>query len=327
MTRGAAFSQVARAGRSADRNRFLPFDRSFIGFRVAAVQSGPDDQIPKASKPLPEGVKPITNSIGLKLVPIPAGKFMMGSPKDEQGRFDNEEQHEVAITKPFYLGMYTVTQAEYEKVMGKKPSWFSATGNGKGQIQGKDTSQFPVETVSWDDAVEFCRKLSELPEEMAARRKYRLPTEAEWEYSCRAGTTTRFHSGDDESGLKTVANYGGSGQPKPVGQFKSNAFGLYDMHGNVWQWCADWFEEDYYKKSPGQNPQGPGAGAFRVVRGGSFINDARCCRSAYRYMPQAFGPRQPRLSCCARAVVCGGCCRCVAGARNFYQSCKVRKDS
>ncbi len=233
-----------------------------------------------------EDAKQITNSIGMKLVLIPAGKFMMGSPASEKNRAPNEEQHEVAITKPFYLGMYTVTQAEYKKVMGKNPSYFSATGGGKGQIQGKDTSQFPVETVSWEDAVEFCRKLSELPGEMAAGRKYRLPTEAEWEYSCRAGTTTRFYSGDSDESLAGVANFAGSEggrMPTPVDQFNPNAFGLYDMHGNVWQWCADWYEKDYYKKSPGQDPQGPGAGAERVLRGGSNLYDASGCRSAHRY--------------------------------------------
>ena len=123
----------------------------------------------------------------------------MGSPRVEAGRLDDEEQHEVEITRPFYMGMYTVTQAEYEEVMGQNPSYFSATGDGKDKVAGMDTRQFPVEMVTWNDAVEFCRKLSQLPAEQQAGRVYRLPTEAEWEYSCRAGTTTPFHFGNSLS--------------------------------------------------------------------------------------------------------------------------------
>ena len=151
--------------------------------------------------------------------------------------------------------------------------------------------------VTWNDAVAFCDWLSK-----KEGKKYRLPTEAEWEYSCRAGTKTRFYSGDDDDSLKAVANIADASFKKkypegdwaaswddgypftaPAGKFKPNAFGLYDMHGNVWQWCADWYGEDYYKKSPGQDPQGPDAGPFRVLRGGSFLNVAHGCRSAYRF--------------------------------------------
>ena len=222
--------------------KLMPGDAAATKARGAANQAR-KAQLAEAGKPLPEGVKSITNSIGMKLVLIPAGKFMMGSPKDEQNRRNNEEQHEVEITQPFYMGMYTVTQAEYQQVMGKNPSWFSVTGIGKDKVQGMDTSRFPVEMVSWENAVEFCRKLSGLSEEKEEGRKYRLPTEAEWEYSCRAGTTTRFYSGDSDESLAGVANFDGSkvGMPTPVGRFNPNAFGLYDMHGNVSQWCADWY--------------------------------------------------------------------------------------
>jgi formylglycine-generating enzyme required for sulfatase activity len=138
--------------------------------------------------------KEITNSIGMKLVLIPKGKFMMGSPESEQGRNENENQHEVTISKDYHLGAYEVTQAQHEKVMGKNPSYLQRA------IVGNENADLPVEQVSWDDAVEFCRKLSELPEEKKTGRVYRLPTEAEWEYACRAGSNTAY-SFDDEEGL------------------------------------------------------------------------------------------------------------------------------
>jgi formylglycine-generating enzyme required for sulfatase activity len=257
-----------------------------------------------------ELVKEVTNSIGMKLVLIPAGKFTMGSPQEERDTalasvpegsraqakswFEVEgPQHEVEISKPFYLGVYEVTQAEYEKVMGTNPSWFSATGSGKEKVEGKDTSRFPVENVSWNDAVEFCKKLSETPEEKRSGRVYRLPTEAEWEYSCRGGASSKpFHFGD--SLTSTQANFDGNypygGADKGpylerttrVGSYDANAFGLYDMHGNVWEWCADWYSKDYYKDSPRKDPQGPATGTSRVLRGGSWGVYGWNCRSASR---------------------------------------------
>ena len=225
--------------------------------------------------------KQITNSIGMKLVLIPAGKFMMGSPDSEKDRETDEgPQHEVEITRPFYMGVYLVTQAEYERVMGKNPSFFSAAGGG---VKDMDTTRFPVEMVSWNDAVEFCRKLSQLPEEKQAGRVYRLPTEAEWEYACRAGTTTRFYSGNMDASLEGMACFR-SKMPVPVGQFKPNAFGLYDMHGNVSELCSDCYEYDYYKNSPRQDPEGVRAskGIEPCKRGGWFGGNASDCRSASR---------------------------------------------
>lgn len=243
----------------------------------------------KADEPKKD-TKEITNSIGMKLVLIPAGKFTMGSPKDEKDRGTDEEQHEVEITKPFYLGVYTVTQAEYEKVMGKNPSWFSVTGGGKDTVQGLDTSRFPVENVSWDDAVEFCKKLSEVPEEKKAGRAYRLPTEAEWEYACRAGTTTPFHYGKTLSSKQANFNgnvpYGGAakgpylGKPTTVGSYEPNAFRLYDMHGNVWQWCQDWYTE---KPLGGKDPVVTRRASYRLFRGGGWSDFGEGCRSAYRF--------------------------------------------
>ncbi len=236
--------------------------------------------------------KEVTNSIGMKLALIPAGKFLMGSPKDEKDRNTDEGQHEVSITKPFHLGVYVVTQAEYEKVMGNNPSWFSAKGNNKDRVKDMDTGQFPVEQVSWDDAVAFCKKLSELPEEKKAGLVYRLPTETEWEYACRAGTKTVFHYGDSLSSKQANFNgnepYGGADKgpylerTTKVGTYAANAFGLYDMHGNVMEWCQDWYDANYYKNSPKEDPPGPAQASSRVVRGGSWGSHGGNCRSALR---------------------------------------------
>jgi len=228
----------------------------------------------------------ITNGIGMKLKLIPAGEFMMGSPESEVYRLYDEYQHRVRITKPFYLGVYEVTQAEYEHVMGENPSSFSSGGSRKSKVFKLDTSRFPVEGVIWQNAVEFLRKLSDLPEEKAAGRIYRLPTEAEWEYACRAGTTTSFHCGSQLN--VGEANNGERGwpyflaRPTTVGSYAPNAFGLYDMHGNVWEWCNDWYAEEYYKSSPESDPQGPEKASYRVFRGGSWRLIAGNCRSAIR---------------------------------------------
>jgi formylglycine-generating enzyme required for sulfatase activity len=220
--------------------------------------------------------KEITNSIGMKLVLIPKGTFMMGSPESEQGRKQDETQHEVTISKEYYLGVYEVTQAQYEKVMGKNPSHF------QGAIVGGENAGLPVENVSWDDAVEFCKWLSELPEEKKAGRVYRLPTEAEWEYACRAGSKTAF-SFEDEVGL--LPEYGwfdrnSSGRTHTVGLLEPNAWGLNDMHGNVCEWCSIWYGE--YPRNAVTDPIGPNASSYRMHRGGGYSNDIASCRSASR---------------------------------------------
>ncbi len=267
-------------------------------------------------KPPPEKMPTeITNSIGMKLNLIPPGKFLMGSPKDEQGREDNEgPQHEVEITRPIYMGIYPVTRgqfAEFAKDAGYKTE---AETDGKGGGAGfneanhhfekkpayswrnpgfAQTDQYPVVNVTWNDAVKFCEWLSR-----KEGKTYELPTEAEWEYACRAGTTTRFWCGDADASLKGNANvydasakaaWGPSvsvpwddGYPftSPVGTFAANPWGLYDMGGNVWQWCADVYAP--YREGPIKDPIGKDSGNRRILRGGSYNDGPRICRAAFR---------------------------------------------
>jgi formylglycine-generating enzyme required for sulfatase activity len=232
--------------------------------------------------------------VTMKLVLIPAGKFIMGSPDSEQKEaakslaaelgvkeedsrkwFKSEgPQHEVTISKPFYMGVYHVTQEQYEQVMGQNPSDFKG-------------AQKPVDTVSWDEAVAFCKKLS-----AKTGKTVRLPTVAEWEYACRSGTKTPFNTGETIS--TDQANYNGDylygsgakgvhrGETTPVGSFKPNAFGLYDMHGNVYQWCFNWFwpgseNAPETEKDPGNRKS---AGKVRLLRGGAWSHSPQYCRSA-----------------------------------------------
>jgi formylglycine-generating enzyme required for sulfatase activity/WD40 repeat protein/serine/threonine protein kinase len=210
------------------------------------------------------------NSIGMKLNLIPAGRFLMGSPENEPGRVvDEGPQHEVTISKPFHIGVYDVTQAEYQKITGKNPSRFKINQGG-----GWD---HPVETVSWEDAVNFCKQLSDLPEEKMACRVYRLPTEAEWEYACRAGTQTAYSYGENPNKWAEYGWFNGNslGKTHTVGQKSANSWGLHDMQGNVFHWCADWYGENYYKESPRTDPQGPAKGDIRVCRGASWNQGGR----------------------------------------------------
>jgi formylglycine-generating enzyme required for sulfatase activity len=244
-----------------------------------------------------EKIETITNSIGLKLALIPEGSFEMGSPRDEPERERIETIHMVTISRPFYMGIFEVTQSEFAKVMEgielhRRPS-FPGERN-------------PAENVEWKNAKFFCERLSELPEEKAAGRRYRLPTEAEWEYACRAGTKTAFHYGDALSSEQANfnGNYPAGAAEKgpylrstaPVGSYEPNAFGLYDMHGNLAEWCNDFYDPDYYENSPDKDPLGPPLGIiatdfdnfgdknfFMVVRGGCWLDDGRACRSAYRF--------------------------------------------
>ena len=222
----------------------------------------------------------ITNSIGMKLVLIPRGTFMMGSPDSEnefyQDEFQDELQHEVTITRDFYLGVFPVTQSQYKTLISKNPSYFQGA---KVDMQNAD---LPVEKVSWDEAIEFCKKLSDLPEEKKADRVYRLPTEAQWEYACRAGSKTAYSFGESSQSLGDYAWFDENSkrQTHPVGLKKPNAWGLYDMHGNVGEWCSDRYGK--YPKGSVIDPTGPKEGSGRVLRGGSWDGGDADCRSAFR---------------------------------------------
>jgi uncharacterized protein (TIGR02996 family) len=249
---------------------------------------------------LAAGVRPVVpevvNSIGMRLALIPPGRFRMGSPVTEKERRSDETLHEVEITRPFYLGVFPVTQQQYRKVMGEEPSNFARTGDQRDKVKGLKTDDFPVERVSWNRASEFCEKLSGLRKERDAGLDYRLPTEAEWEYSCRGGasSTTAFHFGPSLTSTQANMNgshpYGGAekgawlARTCRVGSYTPNAFGLFDMHGNVWEWCADWYGADYSKKGPRQDPPGPSRGRGRVIRGCGWYNGASGlnCRAALR---------------------------------------------
>jgi formylglycine-generating enzyme required for sulfatase activity len=227
----------------------------------------------------------------------------MGSPGGE-GDSDERPQHRVRITRPFYLGVYEITQAQYQAVMGVNPSWFSSNGGGKDNVAGQPTDRHPVETVSWLDAVTFCNKLSEREGrkpfyEIDGQNVrvpdwdgpgYRLPTEAEWEYACRAGTGTRYSFGDDEASLGEHSWFDGNseGRTHPVGGKWRNEFGLFDMHGNVWEWCWDGFDMGYYSKSAAVDPRGPDGAVARVIRGGCWRLAPRGVRAAgrYKYAPE-----------------------------------------
>ena len=209
------------------------------------------------------------NGVIMEFVLIPAGQFDMGSPSTERDR-DNDEGpvHHVTISKPFYMGKYEVTQRQYYIVAKSKPSEFK-------QDDG------PVETVSWGQADSFCKKLGKIRGE-----SFRLPTEAEWEYACRAGSQSRFYFGDDPA-YSMIEQYAwcsknSDSETHPVGQKKPNSFGLYDMHGNVWEWCSDYYAADYYHDSVSIDPIGALYGKSRVIRGGGWFRSARYCRSANR---------------------------------------------
>jgi formylglycine-generating enzyme required for sulfatase activity len=248
---------------------------------------------------------------------IKAGEFLMGSPEDDKDAQDNEKpQHRVRITRPFYLGVYEVTRGQFRRFVDEAGYQTEAEKDGKGgwgwnedaknfeqnprytwrEAGFEQTDEHPVVNVSWNDAVAFAEWLSR-----KEGKTYRLPTEAEWEYACRAGTTTRYFCGDDAEGLAEVGNVAdGTAKAKypdwtraiaaqdgfvytsPVGRYRPNAWGLYDLHGNVWEWCRDWYDKDFYKSSRVADPAGPLRAARRVIRGGCWSHDPRVCRSAFR---------------------------------------------
>jgi uncharacterized protein (TIGR02996 family) len=249
---------------------------------------------------LEAGVRPVVpervNCVGMRFTLIPAGAFWMGSPTNEEARFDDEgPERLVRLTWPYYLGVFPVTQQEYFLVTGETPSYFRGDRDGADRVEGLDTSRFPVEMISWDMADSFCRLLSGLPLERNAGRTYRLPTEAEWEYACRAGISLAgpFHQGvalsSRQANFDGREPFGGAsdgpylGRTCPVDAYPPNAFGLYDLHGNASEWCVDLFAASYYADAPEDDPTGPVTGEHRVLRGGSWTDPGRYCRAAFRY--------------------------------------------
>lgn len=233
----------------------------------------------------PELASEISNSLDMKFTLIPAGTFTMGIP--DIGNSNEipiqSPSHTVRITQPFFLGCYEVTQKQYNDVMGNNPSYHRNK-----KTDSPQTDQFPVEQVTWFDAAIFCKKLSELPSEKKSGRRYRLPTEAEWEYACRAGSEKPYHwkslrTEDDDSG--EAAGISPPLPITPVGHYRANKFGLFDMRGNVWEWCADWFDRDYYTRSPVNDPQGPNHGYIKVIRGGDWRYVGEGCKIDYSMMP------------------------------------------
>lgn len=256
----------------------------------------------------------LTKPIEMKMVHIRPGDFWMGS---TTGETDEQPAHCVRITRPFYLGLHEVTRGQFRRFVQESGYRTEPERDGEGgwgwntaarKFEGRDskynwqntsfaqTDEHPVVNVTWNDAVAFCDWLSR-----KEGKQYRLPTEAEWEYACRAGGETAYHSGDDPQRLVRVANVADASLQatyatatwgmelndrhaftSPVGSFTANAFGLHDMHGNVWEWCADWYGEDYYSVSASDDPQGPAAGSKRVNRGGSWASAAALARSANR---------------------------------------------
>ena len=251
-------------GDTAALARKLGLSSSSIPFSVSSVTS-----VTSVAGPL---TLDLGNGVTMDFVYVPPGRITMGSPDSEAQRSNDETQHEVTITKGFHLGKYEVTQAQYEAVVGANPSI-------------RKEANRPVENVSWNDATEFCNRMTQ-----KTGRQIRLPTEAEWEYACRAGTTMPFHFGATISTdqVNYNGNYPYAGGRKgayrqkttDVGSFPANAWGLHDMHGNVWEWCSDWYGA--YPTGPVSDSTGPANGTFRVVRGGSWYDLGHGCRSASR---------------------------------------------
>jgi formylglycine-generating enzyme required for sulfatase activity len=226
-----------------------------------------------------------------EMIRLPGGEFMMGDADEVDA-----PPHRVSVS-PFYIDKYLVTQEQFQQAMGTNPSRWKSEKN-------------PVEQIRWSDAVTYCNRRSERdglqPCYNLANWQcdfeasgYRLPTEAEWEYACRAGTTTAYYFGSDESKLRDYGWYdkNAGGRPRPVGQKRANPWELYDMCGNVWQWCNDIYQVDYYQQSPAQDPRGPNEGKTRVVRGGVWRFSAENCRSGFRYNENPGYAVRPGMNC------------------------------
>ncbi|MBA3313866.1 MAG: SUMF1/EgtB/PvdO family nonheme iron enzyme [Planctomycetaceae bacterium] len=228
------------------------------------------------AEPLPA----ILNSLGMEFVLVPSGEFTMGLPDRAGGDVPPDvPAHDVRISRAYYLGRFEVTRGEYEKVI---------QNNSTRDESGNEATDLPVENVTWHEAQEFCRRLSELPAERTAGRRYRLPTEAEWEYACRAGSTNQYEWPAARSAGGETGEAAGAWPPlpiTPIGSYSPNAFGLHDVRGNVWEWTADWFDRDYYARSPSTDPQGPAEGYLKVVRGGDWRFVGENCEIDYAMLP------------------------------------------
>ena len=285
---------------------------SFMPWAAVALVAS----VGQAADPAPLAETFASEATGMPFVLVQAGEFEMGSPAGERGRQQDEASRRITITQPFYLGTHEVTQDEYMKVMERNPSSFTAKGEGKDRVAGLETGRHPVENVSWFDAVEFCNRLGAKDGYAPAYRLddvvrredgsiekadvvfrggdgYRLPTEAEWEYACRAASTTPFHYGGvtkkKDANCQPSMAAGMYGDFKPwqelgrtaaVGSYPANAWGLRDMHGNVAEWCWDWYEE---RPDVAADPAGPLHGDHKLARGGSWLANELRCRSASRF--------------------------------------------
>ena len=262
------------------------------------------------SRPLRDPRMAISNSLGMTFEVVPPGTYFMGSPLGERMKYvralnpmtrqlcpsmylDEGPQHRVVISTGTLFSKFLTTQSQYSAVMGVNPSSFTQGGEWDCFVTGMETGNFPVEMVSHDDAVSFCRRLSALPEEVALGFSYRLPTEAEWEYACRGNAPVYAPYSFGQKFLPSEVNMDPTGvghdssarllrSTCPVGSYSPNAFGLYDMHSNVGEWCSDWYASDYYSQSPLVDPTGPETGTLKVSRGGCFWSDAATSRSAFR---------------------------------------------
>jgi formylglycine-generating enzyme required for sulfatase activity len=309
-------AEVGRVELSADSAALEANGSVRVTARVGATRAETTFRVTVGPPP------PVKNSLGMTLVRLRPGKFRMGSPSGEPGRFDDETAHEVTLTRPFYLGAHEVTVGQFRKFVNATDHRTLAERTGKAggaadpktgrisQVDGKKinwrnpgwavTDRQPVTLIGWDDAVAFCRWLS-----AQEKRTYRLPTEAEWEYACRAGSATAFSGTDDPDRLEGIANLADASlAPElgreasrwnlrdwndrhpfvaPVGSLRANAWGLYDLHGNVYEWCRDWHGEKSYTGGPRTDPEGPPTGEYRILRGGSWASDPAKCRAAYRH--------------------------------------------
>jgi formylglycine-generating enzyme required for sulfatase activity len=281
---------------------------SCVDWRAMAADS---DESSAVDLTVSEERPAFANSVGMKFVYVKPGKFIMGTTAAEQKAVHEalkgkrsehlggeEPRPQVKLTKGFYVGVYEVTQKQYRAVTGANPSAFSRNGSSFQSVQtvkDEELADFPVEQVTWDDAQAFLKKLSELPAERSQRRIYRLPTEAEWEYCCRAGAEETFTFRKPSKSISAKqANFDGNfpfgggaagvdlKRTCKVGSYEPNPWGIYDMHGNLWEMTADWYDPNAYKEKNRVDPKGPKTGQFRVIRGGSWASNGEGCRSGFR---------------------------------------------